>query len=322
MSDKSLIWKILYSLFNAKVKYQNTKQQPLIPNGVIKNCKQIHSFFFVLDNKINIGSWLKDEIKLEKKLDAKHNQIKKRTGNAKIIAQTLRKMLNELSVESDININNNQNKCHYNDHQHVENEMISITSSPSISQSSSSPILSINNNNEKNKEIKKSHDQMMMFMHNNSINTGSINTGFTECSNHNLQNVPIIINNNQSDYNSVIFAMAEQFMATNNTNHSHSVKLPQNMQNVPTPTLNVQTPQLFTSSNNMINIMNIASIQNRVRFVPLSYNGVHMASYHQFNQYQVSSMYYNLYTHNIIYIYIIYQHIQINDIIPWKNTHK
>eukprot|EP01084_Bolivina_argentea_P297125 511813_1 len=82
-NNKNSLYEILNDLFHSSVKYANTKQQPLIPNGVIKNCKEIKIFLFKLNNLLNIDLWLKQEIINEKEIDRKNNKIRKRTGNAK-----------------------------------------------------------------------------------------------------------------------------------------------------------------------------------------------------------------------------------------------
>merc|ERR1711933_138905 len=77
-------------IFTAKVKYENTKEIPLIPDGTIKSSKDIKYFLYKIDHSLNIDKWLKEEIEKEKKMDSKQNKSHKRSGNAKKIAQRLR----------------------------------------------------------------------------------------------------------------------------------------------------------------------------------------------------------------------------------------
>ena len=46
---------ILDALFQAQVKYLNTKNQPLIANGLIKNCEQIKSFLLQLHPTLDVN---------------------------------------------------------------------------------------------------------------------------------------------------------------------------------------------------------------------------------------------------------------------------
>eukprot|EP01083_Nonionella_stella_P148572 470610_1 len=88
---------ILSGLFHDTVRYANTKQQPLIPNGVIKNCDELQTFLFNTHHSLNINLWLNQQIAHEKQLDKMKNRSHKRTGNAKIVAQKVRSTLAELT---------------------------------------------------------------------------------------------------------------------------------------------------------------------------------------------------------------------------------
>merc|ERR1712154_139656 len=88
--NNKALYQIMDGIFNAKVKYENTKEIPLIPDGTIKSSKDIKYFLYKIDHSLNIDKWLKEEIEKEKKMDSKQNKSHKRSGNAKKIAQRLR----------------------------------------------------------------------------------------------------------------------------------------------------------------------------------------------------------------------------------------
>eukprot|EP01084_Bolivina_argentea_P143248 251615_1 len=102
LNNKHQLYQLYQILFHANIKYANTKEQPLVPNGIIKNCKAIKIFLFNLNNLLNIDLWLRQEIINEKEVDRKNNKIRKRTGNAKIISKQLR--LHLINLAKPINI--------------------------------------------------------------------------------------------------------------------------------------------------------------------------------------------------------------------------
>jgi len=206
--NEDVLYKILNGLFNANVKFANTKQQPLIPNGAIKNSKEIKNFLFCLDDSLDIDGWLKQDILHKKQLDVTLNKwTKRRTGDAQMIANKLRVNLHKLANKS-----------------HSKNANTTTSTK----------------NNEIVNDRRKTQKQ-----------TQCISNIITNNNNH------IITNSNiDNNYNAIIFALADKFIADNNNNCNN-----------------------FTAF----------SMQQQPMQSVMSYNGSHNGSY----QYRVSGQRYN-----------------------------
>merc|ERR1712176_185721 len=122
ISDNNLLYQVMNGIFNAKVKYKNTKETPLIPDGTIKSSQHIKYFLYKIHQSLNIDKWLKEEIQKETNLDSKKNNVHKsykRSESAKNIAQRLRvqllNLMNETHHEKNNNIINNNDDNKNND---------------------------------------------------------------------------------------------------------------------------------------------------------------------------------------------------------------
>merc|ERR1712176_1615844 len=148
ISDNNLLYQVMNGIFNAKVKYKNTKETPLIPDGTIKSSQHIKYFLYKIHQSLNIDKWLKEEIQKETNLDSKKNNVHKsykRSESAKNIAQRLRVQLLNLMNETHHEKNNNNNAINNNDDN--KNNDVTLNVFPSEDIPLEDVIINTNNDN-------------------------------------------------------------------------------------------------------------------------------------------------------------------------------
>eukprot|EP01083_Nonionella_stella_P318720 1166406_1 len=107
-TQRRFVYGTLRKLLDGSVQYANTKQQPLIPIGTIKNCKHIKQYLLNLHETLDVNQWIQDDIC--QSMD--HKKI--RTGNAKNIMIQLQNQLDVLIAGSDANHENHSVSCAWN----------------------------------------------------------------------------------------------------------------------------------------------------------------------------------------------------------------
>eukprot|EP01084_Bolivina_argentea_P159171 277235_1 len=96
ISFQHSMYLILKELLTSTVKYSNTKHQPLVPIGTIKNCKYIKEYLLKLHFTLTIDEWIKNDIEMQQIKDKRTQRSNTYTANAKLIVQQLKSQLNML----------------------------------------------------------------------------------------------------------------------------------------------------------------------------------------------------------------------------------
>ena len=186
-----LLIQIISGIFCGDISHPNTKPQPLIPNGTIKQCKYIKHFLLNIDSTLICDKWCND------KLFSGHN-------NAKHVGMKLRFQLKKVCdkvqmefkklIETEIEINN----------QSISND-VNV-----INMQNTTDLNNLNNLNTRNTR------NTMNYRLTNNLNRGqirntNINNNNITINNMNVNNMNINnINNNYNGYHNSSFSVSQQ----------------------------------------------------------------------------------------------------------------